>query len=176
MRMRLLLSLLLLLFTGCSQVEVNDYANREPAINPVTFFDGRLSAHGAVLNRSGKVTRSFSASIKAYWRDGVGTLEEDFAFDDGEQQQRNWTLVPDGSGGFTATAGDVIGEGRMTFSGNAIFLDYVLRIPYGNDSIDLRVDDRMYLVEQNVLINESRMSKFGFDVGRILLTILRHPE
>ena len=54
--------------------------------------------------------------------------------------------------------------------------DYVLRIPYGDGTIDLSVDDRIYAVSKDVLINESRMSKFGFDVGRIILTIIRHPE
>ncbi|MBT5067143.1 MAG: DUF3833 family protein, partial [Halieaceae bacterium] len=41
---------------------------------------------------------------------------------------------------------------------------------------DLAVDDRMYLVSENVLINESSLKKFGVPVGGILLTIIRHPE
>ena len=56
-------------------------------------------------------------------------------------------------------------------AGNAMFLDYVLRIPYGDSTIDLRIDDRMYLVNPNTLMNESRMIKYGFEVGEILLVI-----
>lgn len=164
-----------LLVSGCSSVAVTDYSDREPRFIPSEFFDGRLAAHGVVMNRSGRVTRHFNADIQASWSDGVGTLDEDFVFDDGEQQKRVWTLTPDGQGGYIGTAGDVVGEGRLSFAGNAMFLDYVLRIPYGDGTIDLRVDDRMYLVNDNVLINESRLSKFGLGVGRILLTIVRHP-
>ena len=161
---------------ACSSVQVDDYANNSPAFDPTVFFDGRLTAHGVVQNRGGKVIRYFNADILAYWRDGVGTLEEDFVFDDGEEQRRVWTLTPDGPGRDIGTAGDVVGEGPMTLAGNAAFLDYVLRIPYGDGTVDVRVDDRMYLVDENVLINESDMTKFGVRVGRLILTIVRHPE
>ena len=89
--------LMMLLFTaGCTGVSVEDYADNTPAFDPVTFFDGRLTAHGVVKDRSGKVIRYFNADINAYWRDGVGTLEEDFVFDDGEPDRRVWTLTPAG--------------------------------------------------------------------------------
>ncbi len=164
------------LMAGCSSVTVEDYRDASPRFIPSEFFNGRLTAHGVVMDGGGQVTRHFNADILAYWVDGVGTLEEDFVFDDGEQQRRVWTLEPDGSGGYIGRAGDVVGDGTLSFAGNAVFLDYVLRVPYRGDTIDLRVDDRMYLVDPNVLINESKLSKFGFGVGRILLTIVRHPE
>ena len=175
-KFRLVLFSLILLSSGCSSVAVTDYSDLEPHFVPSEFFSGRLTAHGVVMNRAGRVTRHFNADIQASWSDGVGTLDEDFVFDDGELQKRVWTLTPDGQGGYIGTAGDVVGEGRLSYAGNAVFLDYVLRIPYGDGTIDLRVDDRMYLVNDTVLINESRLSKFGLNVGRILLTIVRHPE
>jgi hypothetical protein len=165
-----------MLLTGCSTVSVDEYRDREPVFIPSEFFQGRLTAHGVVMNRGGEVTRHFNATIDADWQDGIGTLDEDFIFNDGETQKRIWTLTPDGQGGYIGTAGDVVGEGRMRFAGNAMFLDYVLRIPYGDGTIDLRVDDRMYMMDENVLINESKLSKFGFNVGRIMLTIVRHPD
>jgi hypothetical protein len=171
----LIATLFLLLASGCSSVTVEDYQAMVPEFIPSEFFNGRLTAHGVVMSRGGSVTRLFNAEISAYWKNGVGTLEEDFVFDDGEEQRRVWTLTPDGSGGYIGRAGDVVGDGSLRFAGNAVFLDYVLRIPYGDGTLDLRVDDRMYLVSPNVLINESQLSKLGFDVGRILLTIVRHP-
>ena len=129
-----------------------------------------------VKDRSGKVIRSFNADIKAYWKDGIGTLEEDFVFDDGEVDRRVWTLTPAGPNRYIGTAGDVVGDGVVTIAGNSMFLDYVLRIPFGDGTLDLRIDDRMYLVHPDILINESRMLKFGFQVGEILLVIARHSE
>ena len=162
--------------SACTSVTVQDYASNTPQLVPETFFDGRLTAHGVLKNRGGKVIRSFNVEINAYWVDGVGTLEEDFIFDDGEKDRRVWTLTPDGPDRYIGTAGDVVGGGIVTVAGNSMFLDYVLRIPYNGDTLDIRVDDRMYLVNPNVLMNESRMIKFGFEVGEILLVIERRPQ
>ena len=34
----------------------------------------------------------------------------------------------------------------------------------------------MYRISEHVVVNQSQMTKFGVDVGEILLTIIRHPE
>jgi hypothetical protein len=164
------------LITACSGASVTDYAANRPLLVPEDFFDGRLTAHGVVKDRGGEVIRYFNADIQAYWRDGIGTLEEDFVFDDGERQRRVWTLTPNPEGGYIGTAGDVIGDGALRVSGNSMFLNYVLRVPYGDGTIDLRIDDRMYLVNPNTLINESRMIKFGVEVGEIVLVIVKHEH
>ena len=158
---------------GCSNLTVDEYAGNSPVLDPQTFFDGPLTAHGVIKDRSGKVIRYFNVDIKAYWDDGVGTLEEDFIFDDGEKDRRVWTLTPAGKHRYTGTAGDVVGDGAVSIAGNSMFLDYVLRVPYKDGTIDLRIDDRMYLVSPNVLVNESSMTKFGIKVGEILLVIQR---
>jgi len=157
--------------SACSSVTIDRYADNKPQLVAEEFFKGQLRAHGIVKDRGGEVIRYFNASIKAYWIDGIGTLDESFVFDDGEQQTRVWKLQPNADGTYVATAGDVIGEGKMKVAGNSLFLDYVLRIPYGKDTIDLRIDDRMYLVSEKVLLNESVMTKWGFKVGQITLVI-----
>ncbi len=166
-----ILSSLVLLLSSCSSIEVTDYQNNEPKLVAESFFDGQLRADGVVKDRSGKVIRYFTADIKAYWKDGVGTLEEDFVFDDGEEQRRVWTLTPNGDNRYIGTAGDVIGDSDVQVAGNSMFLDYVLRIPYGDGTIDITIDDRMYLVSPTILMNESSMSKFGLHVGQLLLVI-----
>lgn len=169
---KIILALAALSMLGsCSSVSVQQYADNSPRFVAEEFFNGKLSAHGIVKDRGGAVIRYFSASIDAYWRDGVGTLDEEFVFDDGERQTRVWKLKPEGDGKYIATAGDVVGAGSMQVAGNSLFLDYVLRIPYGDGTIDLRIDDRMYLVSERVLLNESIMTKWGFEVGQIMLVI-----
>ncbi len=163
--------ILLVIISGCSSVNVNDYKNFEPTLLPEDFFNGSLTAHGVVKNRSGKVIRVFTAEIKATWKNNIGTLDEDFIFDDGEKQKRIWTLMPTSKNSYQATAGDVVGIGSATLAGNSLFLKYVLRVPYNESTIDLTIDDRMYLLDKETLINESVMYKFGVRVGTILLVI-----
>ncbi|MAF17231.1 MAG: hypothetical protein CMG93_14845 [Marinomonas sp.] len=161
----------ILWLTACSSTSIEEYASNQPELNVESFFQGDLVAHGVLKDRGGKVTRYFYADLKGSWENGVGTLEEWFVFDDGEQQERIWTLTPNGDGTYTATAGDVIGAGRLETSGNALFMKYVLRVPYDGDTIDLNVDDRMYLVTPDHLINESVLTKFGFEVASLTLSI-----
>ena len=167
------ITLLLITTVGCARTPIDEYAGRSPQFVPEEFFNGVLTAHGVIKDRGGKVIRYFNVDILAYWKNGVGTLEEDFVLDDGEKDRRVWTLTPTGNNSYVGTAGDVIGEGKVSVAGNSMFLDYVLRIPYNDGTLDLRIDDRMYLVNPNVLINESRMTKFGVDVGEIVLVIQR---
>jgi len=172
---RLFLVVSALALAACGSVKVEDYAGNRPELVPSEFFAGKLTAHGVIKNRAGKVIRSFNATIDAGWQDGVGTLDERFIFDDGERQTRVWTLTPTAKGHYDATAGDVIGTGKAVASGNALFLDYVLRIPYDGDTLDVKIDDRMYLLNDTTLINESIMYKFGVRVGAIALVILKQP-
>ncbi len=166
-----IITLGILLTLSCSSVEVTDYQNNQPAFVLEEFFDGQLIAHGVLKDRSGLVTRYFTADIKAYWQDGIGTLEEDFVFDDGEEQRRVWTLRPDGENHYIGTAGDVVGESNISVAGNSVFLSYVLRVPYNDGTIDVTIDDRMYMISPSVVLNESGMSKFGVSVGELMLVI-----
>lgn len=157
--------------TGCSGIKVSDYADRKPMMIPEDFFNGQLSAHGIIKNRAGKVVRYFNADIKAYWEGTKGTLEEDFIYDNGEKQRRVWTLTRQADGSYIGTAGDVVGEATGRIAGNSMFLEYVLEVPYGDGTITLTMDDRMYLVEPQTIVNESVMYKFGFRVGEVILVM-----
>jgi len=166
----------LLLVGGCGTASIGDYRDRSPAFVPEDFFNGALTAHGVVKDFSGTAIRHFNADIIGCWSDGVGTLDESFLFDDGQQQRRVWTLTPSGNQTYIGTAGDVVGDGAARWEGNAMFLDYTLRIALDDSTIDVHIDDRMYRISENVVVNESKMRKWGFGVGEILLTLIRHPD
>lgn len=166
-----LILLITMVLTACAGPSLDDYRDRGPALVPSGFFQGELSARGVVKDYAGEVIRTFEADIVARWDEhGVGTLDEVFRFDDGEVQTRAWTLTPD-NGGYRATAGDVIEAGTMRWQGNAIHMNYVLRVSYGDSTIDVRMDDWMYLVTPDTLINQTTMSKWGIPVGEVVLVI-----
>ncbi len=167
----LLVTMSVVLLAGCAGPSLEDYRDRSPELVPEQFFQGELSARGVVKDISGEVIRTFDADITASWdENGTGTLDEVFRFDDGEVQTRVWTLTPEGEG-YHATAGDVVEPGTMRWSGNAIHMDYVLSIARDSGTIDVRMDDWMYLVTPDTLINETTMSKWGVDVGEVVLVI-----
>ncbi|ETX09595.1 hypothetical protein MUS1_06630 [Marinomonas ushuaiensis DSM 15871] len=161
----------LLMLSACSTSDVSLYAKNEPRFELQEFFSGSLTAHGILKNRSGEVIRYFNATLEGSWENGIGTLAEEFLFDDGEIQNRTWTMTPDENRQYIATANDVIGFGEVKVSGNALFMNYVLQVPYNGDLLEVNVDDRMYMVKEGVVMNESVMTKFGFEVGYLSIVI-----
>lgn len=163
-----LLSLLSSL-AGCSST-LQDYQGVEPKLELDQFFNGHLEAYGIVQNFNGKVSRRFRADILASWDENEGQLDELFYFNDGEKQHRCWKLVKS-EDNYSGTAGDVIGEAKGEVVGNAMNWHYYLSIPVGEKTWKIKLDDWMYLVDENNLINRAGMYKFGLKVGEITLYI-----
>jgi len=167
--------ILLTLFVGCSTMEIEDFSEATPTSVPEQYFNGELTAYGIVKDRSGKIIRSFKGDLVGSWdKNGVGTLDESFVYNDGETQKRIWTLTPNGSNSYIGTAGDIVGEAQMRNAGNTVMIDYTMRVPYGkDDTIDINVRDWLHLQEDGVIINHSKMKKFGFEVGELVITIIK---
>ncbi len=169
--MRLLIVMTFLVLAGCSRVSIDEYAQTTPPLDLKTFFNGDLVAYGILQDRSGRVTRKFSATIAASWEGEEGTLDEHFIFDDGEEQTRVWTLVHQGNNRYTGTAGDVVGTASGQVAGSAFNWQYTLDVPWNDGTIELNLDDWLYLVEEDHLINRTDLKKFGFKVAELTLVI-----
>lgn len=156
-------------------MQIDDFADAKPEFIPEAYFNGPMTAYGMVKDRSGKVTRRFVGKLIGSWdENGVGTLDESFVYDDGETQKRIWTLKPTGHKTYIGTAGDIVGEAQMIAKGNTVMIDYVMRVPYDGDTIDISVRDWLHLQEDGVILNHSKMKKFGFEVGELVITIIKN--
>lgn len=154
---------------GCS-VTIDEYLDTQPELDLSRFFNGHLEAYGIVQDYKGKVKRRFRADILGQWRDDQGVLDELFYFTDGEEQHRCWQLQKSGTH-YIGRASDVIGEAKGEVSGNALNWKYQLSIPVGDKNWRIDLNDWMYLVDENNLINRASMHKFGLEVGQITLYI-----
>jgi len=178
MRIAFLVFISLIFFTGCSSMKITDFKGTKPEFIPSQYFNGKLTAYGMVKDRSGKIIRRFKGDLKGSWdENGVGTLDEFFIYDDGETQKRIWKLVPSkDKKSYIGTAEDIVGEAPMVFEGNSVMIDYTMRIPYGDGTIDVDVKDWLHLQEDGVVLNHSKMKKFGFTVGELVITIIKEDE
>lgn len=158
-----------LILPGCAS-SLDDYRDEQPSLELDQFFDGRLVAYGMVQDFSGKVTRRFRADISAQWQEEKGTLDERFFFSDGEQQSRCWTIVKQGNR-YRGTAGDIVGEALGEVQGNTLNWRYTLQVPVNGRVWNIALDDWLYLIDENNLINRTRMKKFGLPVGQLTLHI-----
>lgn len=164
-----------LVFVGCSSMQIEDFTGAKPAFVPQQYFKGKMKAYGIVKNRSGKIIRSFTGDLIGSWNaQGVGTLDESFLYNDGETQKRVWTLTPTAEvDKYIGTAGDIVGEAPMVVNGNTLMIDYTMRVPYGDNTIDIDVKDWLHLQDDGVIINHSKMKKFGIEVGELVITIIK---
>ena len=171
--------------SSCSSLSVDHAAGRTPELVPQDYFSGTLCADGVVRDRSGAEIRRFNAQLQGSWNDlGVGTLDEVFYFYDEPgadpvRETRVWTFTPvmteEGSM-LQASAGDVPEPTLMRWAGNAIYMSYTLRYGPVGDTIDLHMEDWMFRVTDDVVVNETRMSKFGLHVGQVLLVMRKVPD
>ncbi|MCC5857117.1 MAG: DUF3833 domain-containing protein [Ectothiorhodospiraceae bacterium] len=171
-RLFIVLSLSLVL-AGCAAVSVDDYRDDAPELVLEEYFDGELIAHGLFVDRFGRVQRRFVVTIDAWWEGNVGTLDERFHYDDGTTDRRVWTLrrLPDGT--YNGRAADVAGVGRIQVAGNTMRLRYTLMQPIGGRVWNVSMDDWMHLIDNDTLVNRTRMSKFGITLGHVIVQFRR---
>lgn len=165
------------LLAGCSSTDPQAYRSEQPVLDLARYFDGTLEGHGMVLDRSGEVQRRFVVRIQATWKDGVGTLDEDFTWSDGKQERRVWTLrraQADGSR-WIGTAADVIGEASGVVAGNALNWTYTLDLATDRGRFRIGFDDWMFLIDERVMLNRAVMSFYGVRVGEVLIAFRRLP-
>jgi hypothetical protein len=167
------LGFIALMFSGCSMQTIDFYQQhakeRKYPLDLRQFFQGDIEGWGALFDWSGRQTRSFYVQIKASWQGNQGVLDEWFTFDDGEKVYRQWKVDYRDDQTFEARAGDVVGVAQGLTAANAVNMNYVLRLPYKDSTIDVSMDDWMYQVEDGVVLNKTAMKKWGFKIGEISL-------
>ncbi len=162
-------ALLALLTTGCTSLQLSDYANEKPRFDMQEYFNGRVVAHGIVQDRSGKVIRRMTVEMQCSWQGDTGVLDEHFTYADGKKERRVWTIKKQ-QDRYIGTAADVIGDAIGTAAGNALNWNYVLALPVGDKIYNVNFDDWMWQLNDNVLMNRAVFSKFGFKLGEVLIT------
>ena len=105
------------------------------------------------------------------WKDNQLILTENFIYSDKKTQQRIWKIKKVKENTYQGEASDIVGLAHGKQSGNALHWTYVMDLEVDGKHYHINFDDWMYLVTPKRLINKTSMSKFGFDVGDVTLTI-----
>ena len=172
--MRILLSFILIfLLSNCRDMKPEEYKNTEPKIKIEEYFLGNVKAWGIFQNRSGKVKRQFTAKMNGSFDGQDFILNEDFSWNDGEEQQRRWTIKKTGDHNYEGTAADVVGVAKGISYGSAFKFEYNLLIPFKNKKIKVRFDDWIFKQDDKVAINRAIVTKFGFKVGELTVFFVK---
>ena len=163
--------------TACGSVDVDHYAREKPELELSSFFNGTIDAWGIFQKRDGAVARRFHVVIDASWKSPQeGVLDERFTYSDGETQRRVWTLKRQPDGSWQGTADDVVGVAIGKVAGNALRWTYVMRLPVDGKEYLVDFDDWMWQLDDSSMMNRSVMSKFGIDLGEVILFFKKRTE
>lgn len=166
-------SALALALAGCAGIPVDQYRSEKPQLDLKTYFNGTLDGWGMFQNRKGEVVKRFHVVIDARWQGDTGTLDEKFSWSDGTSSRRVWTLQKQADGRYLGTADDVVGTAIGEAAGNALRWRYVLALPVDGRVWHVDFDDWMFLIDDQVMLNRSAMSKWGFHLGEVTLSFTR---
>ena len=161
-----------ILLTSCSgnNMKPVDFKDQKPRLIIEDYLSGNVKAWGILQNRSGKVTRQFSAQLNGSWDGKKLILDEKFNWTDGEVQKRQWTINKIDEHHYEGTAGDVVGVAKGYSYGSAFKFEYVLLVPVKGREMKITFDDWIFKQDEKVAINRATLTKFGFKVGE--LTVL----
>ena len=140
------------------------------------FFLGNVAASGFFEDRFGNVRRRFSAEVRGHIEDKTLILQEDFRFDNGEDQQVRWTIDRDRRGNYQGTSNSIVGKALGKKSMDIVRWVYRVSIPVGRFSLLCRCSDVFYQQTETVVLNRTKLRKFGFLIGEITIVFQKTPD
>jgi hypothetical protein len=158
-----------ILLTSCTgnNMKPIDFKDQKPRLIIEEYLSGNVKAWGILQNRSGKVTRRFSANLNGKWDGKQLILNEKFIWNDGEIQEREWRINKIDEHNYEGTAGDVIGKAKGYSYGPAFKFEYVLLVPVKGKNVKITFDDWIFMQDEKVAINRATMTKFGIKVAEL---------
>jgi len=142
-----------------------------PMFNMREVFNGPIECEGVIYGPTGRVTSRFEADFVASWDGNVGTVKEEFRYDSGNVQHRQWTFTLGNDGSILADAPDLVGTGTGMQHGSAVQLNYNIKLTDEAGGHVLNTTDWMYMTPNGNVMNRSQFRKFGIKVAELVATM-----
>lgn len=170
---------IMLLFSGCSMNNINNYQNNKPELNFEHFFDGKLIAYGSVFDFFGRldarfIIRSEKIDNPNYRNDNKVLYKQSIEYIDTKKTKEMISYaIFDKNNTKTLIYKDemMTGEAKYQIAGNAANVRYDLKLEDKNMIVS--ADDWLYLVDQNHATNKITIKKFGIPVANIVMSIIK---
>ena len=178
MKLKNLIILIILfgLITSCANnqaMKPEDFKDQKPRLIIEDYLSGNVKAWGILQNRSGKVTRQFSADLNGEWNGKQLILNEKFLWNDGEIQNRQWKINKISEHNYEGTAEDVVGKAIGYSYGPSFKFEYVLLVPVKGKNMKITFDDWIFMQDERVAINRAKMTKFGIKVAELTVMFVK---
>ncbi|MCP4002209.1 MAG: DUF3833 domain-containing protein [Gammaproteobacteria bacterium] len=156
--------------SGCSSMKIEDFKSTQPEFVLEEYFEGRTMAWGLFEDRFGNVQRQFVVTMDGTWDGTTLILNEDFVYNDGETENRVWTLTKTDEFNYQGSTQNSVGIAAGTRSGNAFHWKYDFNLKVGDDTWKVTFDDWMFMQPNGVLLNKATVTRWGFKLGTVYLS------
>ena len=151
-------------------IDPQKYEGLKPVMKIEEFFNGKIKAWGIVQDRSGNILSKFDVDMVGTWNGNKGKLEEEFHYyDTNKKQHRTWEINKLDEQNYTGSAGDIEGTATGSAHGNAINWHYEMYLPVKDQQIKFKLDDWMWAMNNDTVINRSYIKKFGIKFAEITI-------
>ena len=133
----------------------------------IEFFNGTTFGWGFFQDRFKRQRLGFTVEMHGRHAGGAFVLEEAFNYADGCHIDRRWIVEREDGDGLRASADDLVGFARGEPFANGVRWRYVMSVPIGDRHVNLTFDDRLFRQTDELLLNLSDATKWGFRVGRL---------
>lgn len=159
-----------LLLAGCvGKPALDEPSLGGPKLDLETYFDGRVVAYGQFQDVFGEVRRRFEVVIEGDWDGERLRLVETFAYADGSDEVRVWTMRKTGPDSWVGDADGVIGQATGEERGDVFNWRYEIDLPVPDGTLRVTFDDWMWRLDQRRVLNRAYMSKFGVPIGEVII-------
>jgi hypothetical protein len=159
----------LVMLNSCTTMNLDEFKLKKPELKLEQYFAGKTTARGVFEDRFGNIKKSFIVHIDGTWDGKQLILKEDFIYDDGSKEFREWKITKEGENYYTGFADGVVGVASGSVSGNAFNWKYKFNLSIGNSKLKVDFDDWMFLQDNNYLMNIAKVKKFGITLGTVIL-------
>ncbi|WP_424943641.1 DUF3833 domain-containing protein [Aliiroseovarius crassostreae] len=162
--------LTILALSACAGTpDLDDQPLSSRNFNLEEFFDGKSVAHGQFQDLFGNVQRRFDVQITGTWDGRILRLVEDFTYDDGETEQRIWTLRKTGEDSWEGTAPGVLGVATGREVGDTFNWTYRIDLPVRKGTMRVDFNDWMWMLTDDRVLNRAYVSRYGVRIGEAII-------
>ncbi|MFL5334064.1 MAG: DUF3833 family protein, partial [Geminicoccaceae bacterium] len=167
------------LVTGCSAMDLSDFAERQPVLLSERYFAANLQGWGLEFGPMGGIGRRIQLTASGRFDESTQTLhlDEIYRFDDGHVDRLQWRIrkVPDSR--YEADEALSLEPGQGVAAGSAFRMIYRRAVPQADgSSTTLSFDDWFVRIDEDTVMVHASIQKLMVPIGSLTVLYRRLPS
>ena len=161
-----------ILLIGCSPMNIKDFKDSKIKLIPEEFFVGNLVGNGSFFSRFGE-NKMFRLELTGRIENNDLLIDETATYQDGEVTTTSYRFEKIDANHYKISSPGFVKPIIGELYGNALHWTYHYKHKTSSGETVIKFDDWMVLHEDGILLDRAFGSKWGIDVGEIVMSLQR---